>query len=502
MEIRPDSLFVNVGERTNVAGSTRFSRLMREERYEEALRVAAQQVRRGAQMIDVNMDDAMLDSTRAMVTFLNYVASDPEISRVPAMIDSSDWNVIEAGLKCLQGKGVVNSISLKDGEEEFKRRAKLIRHYGAAVIVIAIDEEGQADNFQRRVDICTRAYRILVDNVGFPPEDIIFDPNVFAVATGLPEHRSYAVDYIEACRTIKKTLPYCLISGGVSNLSFAFRGHNVVREAMHSVFLYHSIKAGMDMGIVNAGQLQAYDNIPEELRTAVEDVILNRDEDATARLVELAGRTVREHKERAEDASWRERPPGDRLKFALVHGITDHIEEDAEAARQHYGDPVKVVEGPLMEGLNTVGDLFGSGKMFLPQVVKSARVMKKAVAVLRPYMETQKADQSGGSKGKVLLATVQGDVHDIGKNIVGIVLSCNNYEVIDLGVMVPTEKIVETALNKDVDIIGLSGLISPSLNEMVRVAQEIDNLNTGLPLLIGGATTSRVHTAAAIAPVY
>ena len=502
LTIRPDSLFVNVGERTNVTGSSRFAGLIKDEKYEEALEVARQQVRNGAQIIDVNMDEGLLDSKAAMVKFLNLIASDPDICRVPVMIDSSRWEVIEAGLKCLQGKGVVNSISLKDGEEEFKRRASLLRKYGAATIVMAFDETGQADTYQRKVDICTRAYRILTEELNFPPQDVVFDPNVFAIATGIEEHNNYAKDYIDACRTIKETLPHCLISGGVSNLSFAFRGNNAVREAMHSVFLYHAIEAGMDMGIVNAGQLTVYDEIPEELRETVEDVILNRREDATARLTELAAGVKGTSKKKTEDLSWREKSVDDRLSYALVNGITDYIEADTEEARKLYGRPLKVIEGPLMNGMNIVGDLFGSGKMFLPQVVKSARVMKKSVAVLLPYMEAEKEQGASGSNGRILLATVKGDVHDIGKNIVGIVLACNNYEIIDLGVMVPAEKILETARKEDVDIIGLSGLITPSLDEMVHVAREMERQNFEVPLLIGGATTSRVHTAVKIEPTY
>ena len=500
---RPDLLFVNIGERTNVTGSARFAKLIKESQYEEALDVALQQVRSGAQMIDVNMDEGMLDSKAAMVKFLNLIASEPEISRVPIVIDSSKWEVIEAGLKCVQGKGVVNSISLKDGEEEFIKKARLVRRYGAAVIVMAFDENGQADTLERKVSICKRAYEILIKQAGLPPQDIIFDPNIFAVATGIEEHNNYAVDYIEACRKIKAALPHASISGGVSNLSFAFRGNDAIREAMHSVFLYHAIKAGMDMGIVNAGQLAVYDEIPLDLRNTVEDVILNRRTDATQRLTELATTVTGKKRETTEDLSWREKSVEERLSHALVHGIADFIEDDTNEALQKYRRPLNVIEGPLMDGMNVVGDLFGSGKMFLPQVVKSARVMKKAVAVLEPYLEKARASGPNSySKGRILLATVKGDVHDIGKNIVGVVLSCNNYDVTDLGVMVPADKILNTAKEKDIDIIGLSGLITPSLDEMVHVAKEMERQNFDLPLLIGGATTSRAHTAVKIEPSY
>ncbi len=501
LNVGPDSLFVNIGERTNVAGSTRFARLIKEESYEEALEVARQQVRGGAQVIDVNMDDAMLDGEQAMTLFLNLVASDPEICRVPVMIDSSKWPVIEAGLKCLQGKGIVNSISLKDGEEAFKEKASLIRRYGAATIVMAFDEKGQADSYTRKVEICRRAYQILTEEVGFPPQDIIFDPNVFAVATGMEEHNDYAVAYIEACRTIKQSLPLAKISGGVSNLSFSFRGNNTIREAMHSAFLYHAIEAGMDLGIVNAGQITVYDEIETELLERVEDVILNRRPDATDRLTELATRTGDKKKKRTEDLAWRQEPVAARLSHALVHGLADYIEQDSLEAMQEFGSPLLVIEGPLMDGMNNVGDLFGSGKMFLPQVIRSARVMKKAVTVLEPYLA---ADRQGNVsvKGRILLATVKGDVHDIGKNIVGVVLGCNNYEIIDLGVMTSAEKIIQTAREKNVDIIGLSGLITPSLEEMVHVASEMQRTGLELPLLIGGATTSRVHTAVKIDPAY
>jgi 5-methyltetrahydrofolate--homocysteine methyltransferase len=498
--IGPDSLFANVGERTNVTGSARFARLIKEEDYETALGVARQQVTSGAQVIDVNMDEGLLDSKAAMVRFLRLIAAEPDISRVPIMLDSSRWEVIEEGLKCIQGKGIVNSISLKEGEEAFIEKARLIRRYGAATIVMAFDEKGQADTTERKVAVCERCYRILTDEVGFPPEDIVFDPNIFAVATGIEEHNTYALAYIEACRVIKERLPHALVSGGVSNVSFSFRGSNAIREAMHSAFLYHAIRAGMDMGIVNAGALAVYDEIPEELLTAVEDVLLNRTPDATEHLTALADRYKGKTAKQEQDLSWREQGAQDRLAYALVQGIADYIEEDTEEARQVYDRPLQVIEGPLMDGMNTVGDLFGSGKMFLPQVVKSARVMKKAVAYLVPFIEQEKAasGEVHRANGKVLLATVKGDVHDIGKNIVGVVLQCNNYEVIDLGVMVPSEKILQTAREENVDIIGLSGLITPSLDEMVHVAREMERLNFDLPLLIGGATTSRVHTAVKI----
>ncbi|MFZ1685264.1 MAG: methionine synthase [Candidatus Zixiibacteriota bacterium] len=499
--IRTDSLFVNVGERTNVTGSAKFSRLIKAGDYEQALEIARDQVKNGAQIIDINMDDAMLDSTAAMEKFLRFVAAEPQITTVPIMIDSSRWEVIEAGLKCLQGKGIVNSISLKDGEEEFCRRARLLRKYGAAVVVMAFDEKGQADTLEHRVAVCTRCYRILTEQIGFPPQDIIFDPNIFAVATGMDQHNNYAVDFLGACRAIKETLPYALVSGGVSNLSFAFRGNDLVREAMHTVFLYHAVHAGMDMGIVNAGQLAVYDDIPAPLLKAVEDVILNRDPQATNRLLEIAATSKGEGRKQVEDNAWRDKPVAERLSHAMVHGITDFIEADTEEARQEFGQPLHVIEGPLMDGMKIVGDLFGAGKMFLPQVVKSARVMKKAVAVLIPYLEAeQKA--LGSKKGSILLATVKGDVHDIGKNIVGVVLGCNNYEIIDLGVMVPAEKILDTARDRQVDIIGLSGLITPSLDEMVHVASEMERRNLNLPLLIGGAATSQVHTAVKIEPSY
>ncbi len=498
--------FVMVGERTNVTGSARFRKLIEADDYAGALEVARQQVESGANLLDVNMDEGMLDSEQAMVTFLNLIAAEPDISRVPIMIDSSKWSVIEAGLKCVQGKAVVNSISLKEGEGPFLEHARKVRRYGAAVVVMAFDEKGQAESAERKFEICKRAYRLLTEKVGFPAEDIIFDPNIFAVATGIEEHNDYARAYIEATRRIKAELPYVHVSGGVSNLSFAFRGNERVREAMHSVFLYHAIKAGMDMGIVNAGQLTLYDDIDPELRTLVEDVILNRRADATDRLLEAAERYKGEGAQKREaDLSWREKPVEERLVHALVHGIANYIEEDTEEARAKAERPLHVIEGPLMAGMNVVGDLFGSGKMFLPQVVKSARVMKQAVAYLMPFMEKEKrelglVDQP--SAGKILMATVKGDVHDIGKNIVGVVLQCNNYEVIDLGVMVPAQVILETAREKKVDIIGLSGLITPSLDEMCHVAAEMEREGFDLPLLIGGATTSRVHTAVKISPNY
>ena len=502
--IGEQSLFVNVGERTNVTGSAKFKRLVKDEEYEEALSVAQQQVDDGAQIIDINMDEGMLDSEAVMKRFLNLIAAEPEISRVPVMIDSSKWEVIEAGLRCTQGKGIVNSISLKEGEEAFIEHAKKVRRYGAAVIVMAFDEDGQADTFERKVEICTRSYRVLTEKLGFPPEDIIFDPNIFAVATGIEEHNNYAVDFVEATRTIKQTLPHAMVSGGVSNVSFSFRGNNPVREAIHSVFLYHAIKAGMDMGIVNAGQLAVYDDLPEELRETVEDVILNKSDDATDRMIEIApaymGDGATAHIK--EDQAWRDKPVNERLSHALVKGITEYIDEDTEEARQQAQRPLHVIEGPLMDGMNIVGDLFGEGKMFLPQVVKSARVMKKAVAYLMPYLEAEKDGASSSSNGKILMATVKGDVHDIGKNIVGVVLQCNNYEVIDLGVMVPAETILHEAENHQVDIIGLSGLITPSLEEMVHMASEMKRLDFDIPLLIGGATTSRIHTAVKIDPKY
>ncbi len=495
--------FVNIGERTNVAGSAKFARLVREGSYAEALDVARDQVINGAQVIDINMDDAMLDGEEAMVTFLKLVASEPDISRVPVMVDSSKWSIIRAGLKCLQGKGIVNSISMKEGEGPFIEQAREILKYGAAVVVMAFDEKGQADTRERKVEICTRSYNILTEKVGFPPEDIIFDPNIFAVATGIEEHNNYGVDFIEATRDIKQGLPHAMISGGVSNMSFSFRGNNPVREAMHAVFLYHAVKAGMDMGIVNAGQLAVYAEIPKDLREIIEDVVLNRRDDATERLLEAADRFTGQARAKTEDLGWREEPVKDRLAHALVKGITDYIVADTEEARQMAERPLDVIEGPLMDGMNIVGDLFGSGQMFLPQVVKSARVMKQAVAHLLPYIEAEKVkNDDRRAKGKILLATVKGDVHDIGKNIVGVVLQCNNFEVIDLGVMVPYERILETAIKEKVDIIGLSGLITPSLEEMASVAEEMKRREFSVPLLIGGATTSKVHTAVKIAPNY
>jgi 5-methyltetrahydrofolate--homocysteine methyltransferase len=505
-ELTPQIPFVNVGERTNVTGSARFRKLITNGDYASALAVARDQVENGAQVIDINMDEGLLDSEKAMVTFLNLLAAEPDIARVPVMVDSSKWSVIEAGLKCIQGKGIVNSISLKEGEEAFKHHARLVRAYGAAVVVMAFDETGQADTYERKVNICARAYRILTEEVGFPPEDIIFDPNIFAVATGIEEHSGYGVAFIEATRAIRQQLPYAHISGGVSNLSFSFRGNEPVREAMHAVFLYHAIAAGMDMGIVNAGQLALYSEIEPELREACEDVVLNRREDATERLLALAERFRGGGKERKEaDLAWRSWPVEKRLEHALVNGITDFVETDTEEARQSVARPLHVIEGPLMAGMNVVGDLFGAGKMFLPQVVKSARVMKQAVAYLMPFMELEKQElgiTEASNAGKVLMATVKGDVHDIGKNIVGVVLQCNNYEVIDLGVMVPTAKILEVARAEKVDVIGLSGLITPSLDEMVHVASEMEREGFSVPLLIGGATTSRVHTAVKIAPQY
>jgi 5-methyltetrahydrofolate--homocysteine methyltransferase len=501
--IGPDSLFVNVGERTNVTGSARFRGLVGQGDYEGAVQVARQQVRDGAQLIDVNMDEGLLDSVSAMRTFLNLVAVEPDVARVPIVIDSSRWEVIEAGLRCVQGKGIVNSISLKDGEEAFKERARLVRRYGAAAIVMAFDELGQAETYERKVEVCARAYRILTADVGFPPEDIIFDPNVFAVGTGIPEHDHYAVAYIEACRTVKETLPHALVSGGVSNLSFAFRGSDQLREAMHSVFLYHAIQVGMDMGIVNAGALPVYDEIPPELCDAVEDLIFARTPDATERVTALAQGYGGRATEREEDLAWRRGPVDERLIHALVHGLAEWIEEDVEEARQARGRPVEVIEGPLMEGMNVVGDLFGSGRMFLPQVVKSARVMKRAVAYLEPFLEADEVDGDGTrSKGKIVLATVKGDVHDIGKSIVAVVLQCNGYDVIDLGVMVPAEKILATASAEGADLVGLSGLITPSLDEMIHVAAELEREGFRVPLLIGGATTSRTHTAVRIEERY
>ncbi len=498
------SNFVNIGERTNVTGSAKFLKLIKDDKFDEALEVALDQVRGGAQVIDVNMDEGMLDAEAAMVRYLNLMASEPEISKVPVMIDSSKWNVIEAGLKCLQGKGIVNSISLKGGEEEFIRQARLVRRYGAATVVMAFDEKGQADTYQKRIDICKRAYDILTTVVKFAPQDIIFDPNIFPVATGIEEHRNYAIDYFQATKWIRENLPGAHVSGGVSNVSFSFRGNQIVREAMHSAFLYHAIRAGMDMGIVNPTMLEVYDEIPKDLLERVEDVLLNRREDATERLLEFAETVKGSAKKKEQDDAWREGTLEERITHALVKGIIDFVDADTEEARQKYGRPLQVIEGPLMAGMNVVGDLFGAGKMFLPQVVKSARVMKKAVAYLTPYLEEEKRQSGSVSKqaARILMATVKGDVHDIGKNIVGIVLACNNYDVIDLGVMVPTEKIIEEARKNNVDIIGLSGLITPSLDEMVHVAKEMQHENMELPLLIGGATTSRVHTAVKIDPVY
>jgi len=504
LEIEESSLFVNIGERCNVAGSKAFLRLINEKNYEEALRIARKQVEDGAQIIDINMDDAMLDSKEEMVTFLHYLSSEPEISRVPFMIDSSKWEVIEAGLKCIQGKCIVNSISLKEGEEDFLKKARLIRSYGAAAIVMAFDEKGQADSFERKTQICTRAYYLLVDKVGFPPQDIIFDPNILAIATGIEEHSNYGVDFLNAISWIKQNLPYAKISGGVSNLSFSFRGNNVVREAIHSVFLYYAIKEGMDMGIVNAGMLQIYEDIDPDLLEHVEDIVLNRRPDATERMIELAekvkNRASGEKEEKVDE--WRSRPLQGRLEYALIKGISDFLEEDLAEALTQYDSAIDIIEKPLMSGMNIVGDLFGDGKMFLPQVVKTARTMKKAVAILQPVIEAEKVPGQSSSAGKFLIATVKGDVHDIGKNIVSVVLACNNFEVIDLGVMVPTEKIIRVAIEEKVDIVGLSGLITPSLEEMTIVATEMQKAGLTVPLLIGGATTSKIHTAVKIAPNY
>ena len=515
--IRPETNFVNVGERTNVTGSKKFARLIRDNKYEEALSVARQQVENGAQILDVNMDDALLDGEKAMQTFLNLLQAEPDIAKIPVMIDSSKFSIIEAGLKCVQGKCIVNSISMKEGEEKFIEQAYICQSYGASVIVMAFDEQGQADTKQRKVEICQRAYKILTEQVGFDPQEIIFDPNIFAVATGIEEHNNYAVDFIEATREIKKLMPLTKVSGGVSNMSFSFRGNDHVREAMHAVFLYHAIKAGMDMGIVNAGQLVVYDEIEPGLKQLCEDVILNRNNDnneATEKLIAFAETVKAKGKVEVKDEAWRNTSVEERLKHALVNGITDYIDADTEEARQKYPKPLDVIEGPLMDGMNVVGDLFGSGKMFLPQVVKSARVMKKSVAILTPYIEAEKEkrrlahieagtkNEEGAGAAKVLLATVKGDVHDIGKNIVGVVLGCNGYDIVDLGVMVPADKILETAVKEKADIIGLSGLITPSLDEMVHVAREMKRRGMQLPLLIGGATTSRMHTAVKIAPEY
>jgi 5-methyltetrahydrofolate--homocysteine methyltransferase len=503
LEIGPGSLFVNVGERTNVSGSRRFARLIRDGEHETALEVAREQVEGGAQIIDVNMDEGLLDSVEAMSRFLNLVASEPAITRVPIMIDSSDWAVLEAGLKCVQGKGVVNSISLKDGEDAFRQQARLVRRYGAAVVVMAFDEQGQADTYERKIEICARAYRILTEDVGFPAEDVILDPNIFAVATGIEEHNTYGVAFIEATRTIKDTLPHALVSGGVSNISFSFRGSPRVREAMHAAFLYHAIRAGMDMGIVNAGAVEVYDDIDPELREAVEDVLFNRRPDATERLTALAEAHRGAERRREVDMAWRDHPVGSRLEHALVHGVVDFIDEDVEEARRAAERSLDVIEGPLMDGMNTVGELFGSGRMFLPQVVKSARVMKRAVAYLVPYLEAEKAEgEESRAAGTIVMATVKGDVHDIGKNIVGVVLQCNNYRVVDLGVMVPAERILEVAREEAADVVGLSGLITPSLDQMVHVAAEMRRLDFEVPLLVGGATTSATHTAVKIAPEY
>ncbi len=505
LTIGPDSMFVNIGERTNVTGSRKFARLIRENKYDEALTIAMNQVEGGAQVIDVNMDEGMLDSEAAMTRFLYLIASEPEIARLPIMIDSSKWSVIEAGLKCTQGKSVVNSISLKEGKEAFIERARLVRKYGAAAIVMAFDENGQADTFEKKIEICKKSYDLLVNNVGFPKEDIIFDPNVLTVATGIEEHNNYAVDFINATRWIKENLPGAKVSGGISNVSFSFRGNNVVREAMHSAFLYHAIKAGLDMGIVNAGMIEVYEEIPKDLLERVEDVLLNRRPDATERLIEYAEQVKGDGKKLEKNEEWREWPVEKRLSHALIKGILDYIDEDVEEARRKANHPLEVIEGPLMDGMHIVGDLFGEGKMFLPQVVKSARVMKKAVAYLIPYIEHAQRNEGDGqirNAGKILMATVKGDVHDIGKNIVGVVLSCNNFEIIDLGVMVPTEKILETAIEKNVDVIGLSGLITPSLDEMVYVAREMERRGMNIPLMIGGATTSRIHTSVKIDPQY
>jgi 5-methyltetrahydrofolate--homocysteine methyltransferase len=501
LTIFPGSNFINVGERTNVTGSRMFLRLIKEDKFDEALAVARDQVEGGAQVLDVNMDEGMIDGKEAMVKFLNLLAAEPDISRIPIMIDSSKWEIIEAGLQCVQGKSVVNSISLKEGEAQFIDHAKKIKRYGAATVVMAFDENGQADSYERRIEICKRSYDVLVNKVGFPPQDIIFDPNIFPVATGMDEHNNNALDFFRATKWIKENLPGAKVSGGVSNVSFSFRGNNPVREAMHSAFLYHAIQHGMDMGIVNPTMLEVYDEIPKELLVKVEDVLLNRNENATEALLEFAQTFVGTTKERVEDLAWRNAPVEERLSHALVKGLTDYIEVDVEEARLKAEKPLNVIEGPLMAGMNIVGDLFGAGKMFLPQVVKSARVMKKAVAYLLPYME-QEADGSASKSGKVLLATVKGDVHDIGKNIVGVVLACNNYEVIDLGVMVPAEKILREAKAHNVDVIGLSGLITPSLDEMVHLAKEMEHDGFDIPLLIGGATTSRVHTAVKIEEKY
>lgn len=500
--ITEETNFVNVGERTNVTGSRKFLRLIKERQFDEALDIARDQVEGGAQILDVNMDEGMIDGVEAMTTFLNLIAAEPDIARIPIMIDSSKWEIIEAGLKCVQGKCVVNSISLKGGEEEFIHQATTIKRFGAAVIVMAFDEDGQADNYERRIEICERSYKVLTEIVGFPPEDIIFDPNIFPVATGMEEHRLNALDFFRATKWIRENLPYAKVSGGVSNVSFSFRGNNTVREAMHASFLYHAIQNGMSMGIVNPTMLEVYEEVDKELMTYIEDVLLDRRDDATERLLEFAQTVEGTVKDEAKILEWRNEPVAKRLEHALIKGITEFIDEDVEEARQQFARPLEVIEGPLMDGMNVVGDLFGEGKMFLPQVVKSARVMKKAVAYLLPYLEAEKAEGGSSSAGKVLLATVKGDVHDIGKNIVGVVLACNNFEIIDLGVMVPPEKILQAAQEHQVDILGLSGLITPSLDEMIHIAKEMERMNMHIPLLIGGATTSRAHTAVKIDPEY
>ncbi len=503
LAISPASNFVNVGERTNVTGSRKFLRLIKEDKYDEALEVARDQVEGGAQILDVNMDEGMLEGKAAMVKFLHLIAAEPDIARIPIMIDSSKWEIIEAGLKCVQGKSVVNSISLKGGEAEFLRQAKLVRRYGAAVIVMAFDEKGQADTYERRIEICERSYKLLREKINFPAEDIIFDPNIFPVATGIEEHRRNALDFFKATQWIKENLPQAKVSGGVSNVSFSFRGNQLVREAMHAAFLYHGIQHGMDMGIVNPTMLEVYEEIPKDLLERVEDVLLDRRDDATERLLDFAETVKGEARSKEKDLSWREAPVEKRIEHALVKGIVDFIEEDVEEARPNFEKVLGLIEGPLMDGMNVVGDLFGSGKMFLPQVVKSARVMKKAVAYLEPYLEAEKAASSDVSKkGKILLATVKGDVHDIGKNIVGVVLACNNFDIVDLGVMVPLQEIIETAKREQVDVIGLSGLITPSLDEMIEVAKEMERQQLDIPLMIGGATTSRAHTAVKIYPEY
>ncbi len=497
LTVTPESNFINIGERTNVTGSRAFLRMIKENDFEAALSVALEQVQGGAQVIDINMDEGMIDGKEAMIRFLSLIASEPDISRVPIMIDSSKWEIIEAGLKCVQGKGIVNSISLKEGEENFIQQAKKIKRYGAATVVMAFDENGQADSYQRRIEICERSYRVLVDKVKFPPEDIIFDPNIFPVATGMEEHNNNALDFFQATKWIRENLPGAHVSGGVSNVSFSFRGNNAVREAMHSAFLYHGIQHGMDMGIVNPSMLEIYSDIDKVLLEHVEDVLLNRRPDSTERLLEFAETFKGEEKTKEQEAAWRSLPVNERLAHALVKGIVEYIDEDTEECRLQYERPIEVIEGPLMDGMNIVGDLFGSGKMFLPQVVKSARVMKKAVSYLLPYIEASKGGKIE-SAGKILMATVKGDVHDIGKNIVGVVLACNNYEIIDIGVMVSAERIIETAIKENVDVIGLSGLITPSLDEMVHVAKEMQRANLHIPLMIGGATTSKVHTAVKI----